>query len=507
MSASFQRVLVANRGEIAVRILRTLRELDIQSVAIHSSSDGDAFHVREADVRVAIAGVSPVDAYLDAEAIVAAALSLGVDAIHPGYGFLSENAEFARRVEAAGIAFIGPRAETMELMGSKIAARAAMEAAGVPVVPGWQGSGDLIDFTNEASRIGYPVLVKAAFGGGGKGMRVVEAAEALEEAIASATREAQSAFGDGTVFLEKFIEGPRHVEVQILGDGEGGVVHLLERECSVQRRHQKVIEECPAAGITEETRRTIHLAGIRAAEAVNYRGAGTVEFLVDAQGDIHFLEMNTRLQVEHPVTEMVTGMDLVRAQIGIAEGGPLPWTQEEICVGGHAMEARIYAEDPMHGFLPAAGPVLRFQVEEGPGVRVDSGVETGDEVTVHFDPMLAKIVVHAPDRERCRARLIDALEGTVVHGFASNVHFLLHVARCDDFRDARIHTRWIEEGVPGWPPEAGFPPGEVAAALSLAVDLPVESSVSGGNGGVSREFSGPWASLGAWRGPAGEGRP
>ena len=441
-----KRVLIANRGEIAVRVMKGCREMGLETVAVYTEPDAHSPHVVFADYSVSLVGLGPLQGYLSIELLLNAAKESGADAIHPGYGFLSENADFAEAVEGAGLIFIGPTGDTIRKMGSKTAARELMGAAGVPVVPGYQGDCTNLEVVqDEALRIGYPVLVKAAFGGGGKGMRVVENAAGLEEALQSATREAASAFGDGLVFLEKFVVGPSHVEVQILGDGQGNAIHVGERECSVQRRHQKVIEEAPADWLTPEVRQRVCEAGVQAAKAVNYRGAGTVEFLVTRTGEFYFLEMNTRLQVEHPVTECVHQRDLVRAQVHIADTGRIPYDQSEIRGQGHAIEARIYAESPEKGFMPSIGKLLRLHFPTGPGIRVDSGVEQGGEISVHFDPMIAKLIVWGESRSHAIKKLHGALQATVIHGVETNVGLLLRILENDVYRDGEVHTRWLDE--------------------------------------------------------------
>ncbi len=410
-----RRVLIANRGEIAVRIARACREAGLESVAVYSDADADALHVRVADRSVRIGPAAPAESYLSVPALIAAAGQTAADAIHPGYGFLSERPDLPRACDTAGIIFVGPPADVMERMGSKIGARALMQAAGVPIVPGDTPRDQSDPGVLAAARgLGYPVLVKASAGGGGKGMRMVRQDGEAVEAIAAARREAIAAFGDGTLYVERLIERPRHVEIQIFADAHGNVVHLFERECSVQRRHQKVIEESPSPAITAEVRKRMGDAAVAAARAAGYLNAGTIEFLVDGNGEnarFYFLEMNTRLQVEHPVTEAVAGVDLVRAQFLVAAGGRLPWTQDTLLQRGHAIECRVYAEDPANGFLPQAGPLRLYREPSGPGVRVDSGVAEGDRVGVNYDPLLAKLIVHAETREAARTRAVNALRG------------------------------------------------------------------------------------------------
>ncbi len=451
----FDTVLVANRGEIAVRVIRTLRSMGIRSVAIYSDADAGARHVAEADVAVRIGPPPARQSYLDIEAVVRAALVTGAQAVHPGYGFLSENADFAAALQQAGIVFIGPPARAIATMGDKIAAKSAVSAFGVPVVPGIAVPGltddDLI---GAAGDIGYPVLVKPSAGGGGKGMRRVDDPADLPGALAGARREAAAAFGDDTLFLERFVLRPRHIEVQVLADSHGSVLHLGERECSLQRRHQKVIEEAPSPLLDAETRARIGAAACDTARSVDYLGAGTVEFIVSADrpDEFFFMEMNTRLQVEHPVTEMVTGWDLVEWQVRIAAGQSLPCGQDAITMSGHAIEARVYAEDPAAGFLPTGGPVLA--VAEPSGVRVDSGLSAGMTVGSDYDPMLAKVIAHGPDRATAVRILDRALGETAVLGVGTNIDFLRFVLADDDVAAGRLDTGLLE-GLRYEPSDAG----------------------------------------------------
>ena len=464
----FSKILIANRGEIAVRIIRACRELGIPSVAVYSESDSRALHARLADEALPI-GPSPAsESYLSIEKILDAARRSNAQAIHPGYGFLSENAAFAKAVQEAGITFIGPPPEAILAMGDKAQARASMLAAGVPGVPGHQGQDDLESLQQAAGKIGYPALVKAAAGGGGKGMRVVWEENELSEAVAAARREAQRAFGDSRIILERYIPHAHHVEFQVLADGQGNTVHLFERECSVQRRHQKVIEETPSPLLDAALRAEMGAAAIRVAEAIGYRNAGTVEFIVDPDTrEFYFLEMNTRLQVEHPVTEFVTGLDLVHWQIRIAAGEPLPFSQSELEQRGHAIECRLYAEDPSNGFLPATGTLLRFVEPRSPGVRVDSGFTSGDEITLHYDPLIAKIIAYAENRPAAIRKLQSALRETVLLGITSNWQFLLDVLAHPDFRAGSVFTTWVENHFEDWrPPECPLPP-EVLVAAAL----------------------------------------
>jgi 3-methylcrotonyl-CoA carboxylase alpha subunit len=438
-------VLVANRGEIACRIMRTAKAMGLTTVAVHSAIDRDARHVREADVAVNLGGSKAADSYLRIDALIAAAKSSGAQAIHPGYGFLSENAGFARAVEQAGLVFLGPPASAIDAMGSKSAAKSLMEAAGVPLVPGYHGeSQDAATFREAAARIGYPVLLKATAGGGGKGMKVVERDEDLAEALASAQREAQSSFGDSRMLVEKYVLQPRHVEIQVFADQHGHCLYLNERDCSIQRRHQKVVEEAPAPGLSPALRRAMGQAAVRAAQAIGYVGAGTVEFLLDARGEFFFMEMNTRLQVEHPVTEAITGLDLVAWQIRVAQGEPLPMTQDQVPLNGHAIEVRLYAEDPANDFLPATGTLTLYRESApGPGRRVDSGVSEGDEVSPFYDPMLGKLIAWGEDREQARLRLLSMLDEFAVGGVRTNLAFLHRIIAHPAFADAELDTGFI----------------------------------------------------------------
>lgn len=438
-------LLVANRGEIACRVMRTAKALGLTTVAVHSATDREARHSREADIRVDLGGSKAADSYLQIDKLIAAAKASGAQAIHPGYGFLSENAGFARAIEAAGLIFLGPPASAIDAMGSKSAAKALMETAGVPLVPGYHGDAqDLETFRAACERIGYPVLLKATAGGGGKGMKVVEEVSQLAEALASAQREAQSSFGDSRMLVEKYLLKPRHVEIQVFADQHGNCLYLNERDCSIQRRHQKVVEEAPALGLSAEMRRAMGEAAVRSAQAIGYVGAGTVEFLLDARGEFFFMEMNTRLQVEHPVTEAITGLDLVAWQIRVARGEALPITQEQVPLNGHAIEVRLYAEDPSNDFLPATGRLdLYRESAEGPGRRVDSGVEEGDEISPFYDPMLGKLIAWGEDREQARLRLLSMLDEFAIGGLKTNINFLRRIIAHPAFAAAELDTGFI----------------------------------------------------------------
>jgi acetyl-CoA carboxylase biotin carboxylase subunit len=443
-----RRLLIANRGEIAVRIGRACRELGIETVAIYSAADASARHVREADIAVAIGPAPARDSYLDAAKIIGAARQAGADAIHPGYGFLSERAPFARACEDAGLIFVGPPASALEHMGSKIGARRLMRDAGVPIVPG-ETPADQSDasLASAIARIGYPAMIKPSAGGGGIGMKVARSKADVADALAAARREAKAAFGDDSLYVERLIERPRHVEIQVFADAHGDTVHLFERECSAQRRHQKMVEESPCAALRPAVREKMGAAAVAAARAVGYRNAGTCEFLLEGNGDearFYFLEMNTRLQVEHPVTEAVVGVDLVHAQLRVASGEPLPFTQDGLSQRGHAIECRVYAEDPAQGFMPQAGTVLLYHEPRGPGIRVDGWIEQGSVVPVHYDPLLAKLIVWGETRDAARRRAIVALRNYAILGIRTNIPFLLQLLTHQDFVNASIDTGFLD---------------------------------------------------------------
>jgi len=481
-------LLIANRGEIARRIIRTARRLGVRTIAVHSDVDAAMPFVREADEAVCIGAAPARDSYLDQSKILDAAARTGAAAIHPGYGFLSENADFAEKVIAAGLVWVGAPPAAIRAMGLKDAAKQLMLAAGVPVTPGYMGEDQSSErLRSEADTIGYPVLIKAVAGGGGKGMRRVDASEAFAEALESCRREAAAAFGDDRVLIEKYVLGPRHIEVQIFGDAHGNVVHLFERDCSLQRRHQKVIDEAPAPGMDAETRAAICAAAVKAAQAVEYVGAGTIEFIADASEGLRadriwFMEMNTRLQVEHPVTEAITGQDLVEWQLRVASGEPLPLGQSALTISGWAMEARLYAENPATGFLPSIGRLDRLRFPSG--IRVDSGVEQGGEVTPHYDPMIAKLVVHAPTRAAAARRLSDAAAATQVWPVRTNAGFLARAAADPDFVAGRIDTGFIERHADRLIP--GTEPSEAVLAAAAQALLPADASD-------------PWAALHGFR--------
>ncbi len=492
-----RRLLIANRGEIAVRIIRACRELGVETVAVYSEADRDARHVSLADVALPIGPAPAVESYLVVSRLLDAARRAGADAIHPGYGFLAENAGFAAACDEAGLIFVGPPAAVIAQMGSKIEARARAVEAGLPVVPGATPDGqDDGALRAAAGRVGYPLLVKASAGGGGKGMRIVRDAAGLAEACASARHEAGAAFGDSTIYLERLIDRPRHVEVQVLGDAHGHVVHLFERDCSIQRRHQKIVEETPSPWIGSDLRRRMTEAAVALARHIGYRNAGTVEFLVEGRGEsarFYFLEANTRLQVEHPVTEAVVGVDLVHAQLRVASGEPVPWSQDQLAQRGHAIECRVYAEDPAQDFLPQAGPLSLYREPQAPGIRVDSGVAEGQEVSVYYDPLLAKLVARAETREAARRRLVAALRQFAILGIRTNVPFLIRVLEHPRFGEGGIDTSFLdEEGRTLREPVDG--PGLSAA---LAVAAAHEPPAAGRGAAVATPD--PWERLQGWR--------
>jgi acetyl-CoA/propionyl-CoA carboxylase biotin carboxyl carrier protein len=497
-----RRLLIANRGEIALRIIRACREMNVESIAVYSDADRDAPHALAADRAVAIGPPSAAESYLSIPRILDAARSSGADAVHPGYGFLSENDEFAAGCERAGIIFVGPPASVIAQMGSKIDARRLMQRAGVPVVPG-ETPDDQSDagLRKAVDAIGLPALIKASAGGGGKGMRRVEEPAEVDAAIQAARREATGAFGDGTLYVERLVATPHHVEVQIFGDAQGQIVHLFERECSVQRRHQKIIEESPSPNLTPGLRARITEAAVRAGQVCGYRNAGTVEFLLDLSGGpadaapFYFLEMNTRLQVEHPVTEQQLGVDLVRGQLLVAAGEPLPWAQDDLKPRGHAIEARVYAEDPAAGFLPQAGRLLLYREPRRPGLRIDSGVAEGALIPVHYDPMLAKVIASAETRDLAIARLSAALRGYPILGVTTNIPFLIRILESPAFREGRIDTRFLDREGHGFAAESasGIPP-TVQAALDAAAAI--QSAPSREPGATAWD---PWSAPTGWR--------
>ena len=495
----FSKILIANRGEIACRVIRTARKLGIRTVAVYSDADADAQHVRLADEAHRIGGPRPQDSYLRGDAILEVAKQTGAQAIHPGYGFLSENADFADAVQAAGIAFIGPSGASMRKMGSKAGAKDLMAAAGVPVVPGYTGEDQSPELLQrEADTIGYPLMIKAAHGGGGKGMRIVRSAEEFAANLQSCQREAANAFGRDRVLLERYIEHPRHIEIQVFGDSHGGAIHLNERECSAQRRYQKVLEESPSPFLTPELRARMGAAAVQAAHAIDYANAGTVEFIVGADGGFYFMEINTRLQVEHPVTEEVTGLDLVEWQLRIAAGEKLPLAQEQIAQRGHAIEVRLYAEDPDAGFLPGSGTLQTLRLPApSRHVRIDSGVVEGDTVTIFYDPMIAKLIVWDEDRPRALARLREALADCEIAGPKSNIAFLERLVRHPAVVDAGIDTGYLDRHL-----DEFLAPAETEAALVLAAAttrLLVQERGARAAAAAGSDPASPWAVADGWR--------
>ena len=496
----FDKILIANRGEIACRVIRTARRMGIRTVSVYSDADAEAQHVKLADEAYHIGPPAARESYLLADVILDVALRSGARAVHPGYGFLSENAGFAEACAKAGIVFIGPPCEAIRAMGSKSAAKQIMEAACVPLVPGYHGQNqDPAFLRGEADRIGYPLLIKASAGGGGKGMRVVWKGSDFDEALSGAKREAMAGFGDDHVLMEKYLTRPRHIEIQVFADSLGNALHLFERDCSIQRRHQKVIEEAPASGMTTELRAQMGKAAVAAAKAINYEGAGTVEFLLDEDGSFYFMEMNTRLQVEHPVTEMITGLDLVEWQLRVAAGESMPCTQEQLLIGGHAIEARIYAEDPSREFLPSTGKLRHLRTPaENAHVRIDSGVRQGDEVSIHYDPMIAKLVVWDSDRSAAIRRLQQALAEFQVVGVTTNTVFLGSVAAHPAFAAGEIDTGFIERHRSALFPEAAAASDRILALAAL--DLMLEqSALALQRASASADTYSPWHQSNGWR--------
>jgi 3-methylcrotonyl-CoA carboxylase alpha subunit len=502
----FTKILIANRGEIALRIIATCREMGVQTVAVYSDADHHARHVQEADEAYHIGPAPAAQSYLRIDTIIDVARRSGAQAIHPGYGFLSENVAFVEACEQAGLVFIGPPADAMRLMGSKIAAKQLAQAVNVPTVPGYNGESQLeAVLLREAERTGFPLLIKASAGGGGKGMREVHSIAEFPEQLAGARREAQAAFGDPTVFLERLLHEPRHVEIQVLGDTSGHLIHLGERECSIQRRHQKIVEESPSVALTPALRAEMGAAAVRLARAAGYVNAGTLEFMLDAGGRFYFLEMNTRLQVEHPVTELVTGLDLVRHQLLIAAGQPLDLVQEQVHPRGHAIEMRLYAEDPAQNFLPSTGTMTRFIPPAGPGMRVDSGIKSGDEITQFYDPMLAKLIVYGEDRPAAIARMRSALEQTAVFGVKTNAPLLHAIVTHPAFQQGRTHTGFLDEyDLVGEDVNIQSPPLQdpalIAAALyDIAHDATPGQASNHHLPSATAISVNPWHTIGPWR--------
>ena len=493
------KVLVANRGEIAVRVIRACCEVGIPTVAVYSEADDRALHVQMADQAVCIGPPPPVESYLNVDAIVEAARRTGAAAIHPGYGFLSENARFAARCEQEGLIFIGPTAEALALVGDKVASRRTMSKAGIPIIPGMKSKGkDPGRFTAEARKIGYPVLIKASAGGGGKGMVVVNSARELRRAVEASMRVAGGAFGDASVYLEKYLPAPRHVEFQVLADTRGHVVHLNERECSIQRRHQKIVEETPSVALDEKLRARMGEAAVAAVQASGYTNAGTVEFLLDQEGDFYFLEVNARLQVEHPITELTAGVDLVRQQLQVAMGRRLPFAQKDIVSRGHAIECRIYAEDPASDFMPSSGRVAYLKEPSGPGVRHDCGIYSGGQVPVHYDPILSKVIVWAEDREAARRRMLSALSETVILGIQTTVPFLQDVIAHPEFAAGNTRTDFLDRYLLPW--KETIDQGTLDVILAAAaVDANRRARTPEKVPAGRQRSPSPWQTGGGWR--------
>ncbi|MBK6369730.1 MAG: acetyl-CoA carboxylase biotin carboxylase subunit [Flavobacteriales bacterium] len=468
---NIKKILIANRGEIALRVMRSAREMGISTVAVYSEADRNAPFVRFADEAVCIGPAPSKESYLVFEKIIKVCKDLKVDAVHPGYGFLSENGDFAKALEKAGVIFVGPSPHAMKVMGDKLAAKEAVKGHGVPLVPGTEGAvSGLEEAIKVAKSITFPILIKAAAGGGGKGMRIVEKESELKEGLERAISEAQNAFGDGSVFIEKYVAGPRHIEVQIMADAHGNTCYLFERECSIQRRHQKVVEEAPSAVLTPELRKRMGEAAVAVAKSVDYTGAGTVEFLLDESMEFYFMEMNTRLQVEHPVTEMITGVDLVKLQIRVAEGEKLPFTQDELKITGHAVEVRVYAEDPANNFLPDIGTLNTYRPPQGPGVRVDDGFEEGMTIPIHYDPMIAKLITYGANREEAIDRMERAIDDFAISGVETTLGFCRYVMGHKTFRRGKYDTHFVRDH---FDPKVleGTDPEELLAAALVAAEL------------------------------------
>jgi acetyl-CoA carboxylase biotin carboxylase subunit len=494
----FKKILIANRSEIAVRVINACRTLGIPSVAVYSEADASSKHRWFADESFFIGPPPPRESYLDVEKILIAAKQTGCDAIHPGYGFLAENPNFPKRCAEVGLTFIGPTAEAMHLLGNKVASRIRMADAGVPLIPGMRSSGDALkEFEDAAAKAGYPVMIKAAAGGGGKGMRIVNGPSEIKEALEAARREALNAFGDDSVYLEKYIANPRHIEFQVLADNHGHCVHLFERECSIQRRHQKIIEETPSVALTSELRAKMGADAVKVAQTAGYTNAGTVEFLLDNTGHYYFLEMNTRIQVEHPITEMVTGVDLVVEQIRVAAGLPLGDHLKNLSQRGHAIECRIYAEDGDNNFLPSSGPILFYSEPAGPGVRVDSGIEAGSEVTINYDPIMAKLIVHAPSRDLAIQKMIDSLHEYKILGVKTSKRFMVDVLSHPEFQAGRTFTNFIATHMANRETDSqALLPLAVAAAAAVTEASPTGHFAAGDQ---TAETPSPWQTIGHWQ--------
>lgn len=495
MTTSIKRLLIANRGEIALRIIRTAREMGITTIAVYSEADINSLHVREADEAYLIGPAPSAESYLVGDRIIALCKDKDIDAIHPGYGFLSENADFTRKVNDAGIIFVGPSASSMELMGDKISAKQTVKSYDVPLVPGLDHAiTDVAEAKKVAEEIGFPVLIKASAGGGGKGMRIVDELNEFEEAMARAQSEAKNSFGDDAVFVEKYVGSPRHIEIQVLADKHGNVVYLHERECSVQRRHQKVIEEAPSAVLTPELRKQMGEAAVNVCKACGYQNAGTVEFLLDEKLNFYFLEINTRLQVEHPVSELITGVDLVREMIRVAEGHPLSFTQEEIPLLGHSIEVRVYAEDPANNFLPNVGKLEVYRLPQGTGIRVDDAYEEGMDIPIYYDPMIAKLIVHAPDRKSAIARMIRAIDDYEIVGVETTLGFCRFVMGHEAFTSGNFDTHFVKDH---FSPE--MLQGELNEEEKLIASLVAVSALEGGEKAQPVAASGNGKAVSNWK--------
>jgi acetyl-CoA carboxylase biotin carboxylase subunit len=496
----FQKILIANRGEIAVRIIRACRELEITTVAVYSEADRDSLHVQVADEAVCIGPAPAQDSYLAMDRIIETAKKTGAEAVHPGYGFLAENPEFARLCEDSEIVFIGPASQSMELVGDKIRSRQTMEKADIPIIPGMKEvHKNIADYANEAKKIGYPVMIKASAGGGGKGMRIAYNADELMPGLEAGKREAKSAFGNDSVYLEKYIEEPRHVEVQILADNFGNTVHLFERECSIQRRHQKIIEESPSVALDPDLRSLMGETALKVVKAAGYNNAGTVEFLLDKNRNFYFLEVNARLQVEHPVTELVTGIDLVHQQLHVAAGEKLALKQSDLKQKGHAIECRIYAEDPDNQFLPSSGRVLYLKEPHGPGVRHDCGIFSGCEVPIYYDPILAKLIVWAGDRDMAIRRMSEALNDYVILGIKTTLDFLKDVFAHPEFKNGSTTTAFISRYFDDWSERSGSEENRKIVAIAAAYDSLQNVHIRTGKHGEQELETSPWLTLGKWR--------
>jgi acetyl-CoA carboxylase biotin carboxylase subunit len=494
----FTKLLIANRGEIACRVIRACRELGVRAVAVYSEADRAALHVARADEAYCIGPAPPLESYLNIEKIIETAKQAACEAVHPGYGFLAENAAFADACAEAGLVFVGPSGDTLRLAGDKLGARRTMAAAGIPIIPGMSAAaGDAEDVPAEAEKLGYPVIVKAAGGGGGKGMRIVRDEGELAECLEAARREALGAFGDDTVYLEKYVERPRHVEFQILADGHGNVVHLFERECSIQRRHQKIVEESPSPALDAKLRKKMGEAAIAVARAVGYTNAGTIEFLLDEDKNFYFLEVNARVQVEHPVTEIVTGVDIVKTQLAIAAGERLPFAQKDLSQRGHAVECRIYAEDPAADFLPSAGKILFLREPRGPGVRLDGGIYAGYDVPVYYDPILAKLITWGSSREEARRRMAEALREYVIIGIGTTIPFLRDVVDHPAFAAGDTNTAFVADHFDGWREEVPEGLMEKALAAAAVAEMAAGSAERYSDGDRAAAPT-PWQTVGPW---------